>query len=138
MAGVYKSMIHNTSVTRVEVIDENGRSYTKHLDNDQTVCYSIQDHGRTLKVFINKTKEDQVAVDTHQPGTTPLTRVVRKIFNAFKSGPVVHTEQDCSMANSYTNSPLGIPIPYNVKVRYNKEPQEKGSHTINRKRKKKE
>lgn len=39
-------------VTRVEVIDEDGRSYTKYLDTNQTVCYSIQDDGKTLKVFI--------------------------------------------------------------------------------------
>ena len=41
-------------ITRVEVIDENGRSYTNYLDNDQKVCYSIQDDGKTLKVFIQK------------------------------------------------------------------------------------
>jgi|SaaInl0LU_22_DNA_1037365.scaffolds.fasta_scaffold12432_2 hypothetical protein len=60
MAGVYKSMIPYPNVTRVEVIDENGRSYTKYLDNDQKVCYSIQDDGRTLKVFINKIKEEDL------------------------------------------------------------------------------
>jgi hypothetical protein len=78
-------------------------------------------------------KEDQVAVDTNEPGTTPLTRVVRKIFNAFKRGPTDHTVSDTSMANNYTNSPLGIPIPFR-KARNNKEPQEKGSYAINRKR----
>ena len=60
MAGVYKSMIPYPNVTRVEVIDENGRSYTKYLDTDQKVCYSIQDDGRTLKVFINKIKEEDL------------------------------------------------------------------------------
>ena len=60
MAGVYKSMIPYPNVTRVEVIDENGRSYTKYLDNDQKVCYGIQDDGRTLKVFINKIKEEDL------------------------------------------------------------------------------
>ena len=53
-------MIPYPNVTRVEIIDENGRSYTKYLDNDQKVCYSIQDDGRTLKVFINKIKEEDL------------------------------------------------------------------------------
>ena len=78
-------------------------------------------------------KEDQVAVDTNEPGTTPLTRVVRKIFNAFKSGPTAHTDLVGSMASEYTNSPLGIPIPFR-KARNKEEPQEKGSRTINTKR----
>ena len=82
-------------------------------------------------------KEDQVAVDTNEPGTTPLTRVVRKIFNAFKRGPIDHTEEVGSMANDYTNSPLGIPIPFR-KARNKLEPQEKGSYAINRKRMMKE
>ena len=46
-------------VTRVEVIDENGRSYTKYLDKDQKVCYNIQEDGRTLKVFIQGKQNDE-------------------------------------------------------------------------------
>ena len=48
------------SVNRFEVIDENGRSYTKYLKDGERVKYSLQDDDRTLKVFIdNKTwKED--------------------------------------------------------------------------------
>jgi hypothetical protein len=43
-------------VTRVEVIDENGRVYTKW---NCSVELSYQDNGRTLKLFINpKQKED--------------------------------------------------------------------------------
>ena len=41
-------------VNRVEVIDETGRAYVKYLDNNQEVVYSLQDDGRTLKLFINK------------------------------------------------------------------------------------
>ena len=42
-----------TRITRVEVIDENGRSYVNwEEDNDITLSY--QDDGRTLKVFVNK------------------------------------------------------------------------------------
>ena len=42
------------SVTRFEVIDENGRSYTKYLDKDEGIKYSLQDEDKTLKVFIDK------------------------------------------------------------------------------------
>ena len=42
-------------ITRVEVIDENGRSYVNwEEDNDITLSY--QDDGRTLKVFVNTMK----------------------------------------------------------------------------------
>ena len=41
-----------TRITRVEVIDENGRSYVNwEENNDITVSY--QDDGMTLKVFVN-------------------------------------------------------------------------------------
>jgi hypothetical protein len=39
-------------VTRVEIIDENGRSYT-NFDPNNKVELSFQDDGRTLKVFIS-------------------------------------------------------------------------------------
>ena len=53
-------MINYPNVTRVEVIDENGRSYTKYLDDNQKVSYDIQDDGRTLKVFVNKIIEEDL------------------------------------------------------------------------------
>lgn len=40
-----------SKITRVEVIDENGRAYTKH---NCKIELSYQDDGRTLKVFIKK------------------------------------------------------------------------------------
>lgn len=40
-------------ITRIEVIDENGRSYVNWDDNND-VQLSYQDDGRTLKVFVNK------------------------------------------------------------------------------------
>ena len=76
-------------------------------------------------------KEDQAGVDPNEPGTTPLTRVVRKIFNAFKLGPLRHTGEDTSMVDDYSSSPLGIPIPFR-KVKDNKEPRKQGSQTIKR------
>lgn len=42
-----------TKITRIEVIDENGRSYVNRGD-DNDVSYQLQDDGRTLKVFVNK------------------------------------------------------------------------------------
>lgn len=44
-----KDMLHDQTLTRFEVIDENGRAYTEHYCK---VELSYQDDGRTLKVFI--------------------------------------------------------------------------------------
>ena len=49
-----KDMADNSKVRRFEVIDENGRVYTKH---NCTIELSYQDDSRTLKVFI-KNKQD--------------------------------------------------------------------------------
>jgi|SRR6056300_84472 hypothetical protein len=39
-------------VTRFEVIDEEGRSYTKYLKENERVDFSLQDDDRTLKLFV--------------------------------------------------------------------------------------
>ena len=39
--------------TRVEVIDQNGRSYVSWDDRNE-VKISVQDDGRTLKIFIKR------------------------------------------------------------------------------------
>jgi hypothetical protein len=44
-------MADNSKVTRFEVIDENGRVYTKH---NCTIELSYQDDSRTLKVYIKQ------------------------------------------------------------------------------------
>jgi len=41
---------------RLEVVDENGRSYVKYLENDERLRYNMQDEGKTLKVFVDKVK----------------------------------------------------------------------------------
>ena len=41
-------------VNRFEVIDKTGRAYTKYLDKDEGIKYSLQDDNRTLQVFIDK------------------------------------------------------------------------------------
>lgn len=42
--------------TRVEVIDENGRSYVNWKPNNKVII-SMQDNDRTLKIFISKLKK---------------------------------------------------------------------------------
>jgi len=44
-----EDMAKDQTLTRFEVIDENGRAYTEHYCN---VELSYQDDGRTLKVFV--------------------------------------------------------------------------------------
>ena len=39
-------------VSRFEVIDEEGRSYTKYLEEHERVNFSLQDDDQTLKVFV--------------------------------------------------------------------------------------
>jgi hypothetical protein len=56
-----EDMADISKVTRVEVIDEYGRRYTKH---NCKVELSYQDDGRTLKVFINSlNKQDNETQD---------------------------------------------------------------------------
>ena len=50
MSDEYEKM---KNVTRLEVIDENGRGYVKYLSKNQKVRYSLQDDNRTLKIFIH-------------------------------------------------------------------------------------
>ena len=48
-----EELMYMKRVTRFEVIDEEGRTYVNHLNEDQRVKFSLQDDNRTLKVFIN-------------------------------------------------------------------------------------
>lgn len=43
-------------VTRVEVIDYTGRIFSAYFDNEGGDAY-LQDDGRTLKIFMNGSKE---------------------------------------------------------------------------------
>jgi prephenate dehydratase len=43
------------NVTRFEVIDETGRAY-QHRSETSIITTSLQDHGKTLKVFITQKK----------------------------------------------------------------------------------
>ena len=46
--------LHN--VTRLEVIGPNGRDFVRYLKDDEEFNYSVQDDGRTLKIFIDNKK----------------------------------------------------------------------------------
>jgi len=46
--------INEKKLTRVEIIDENGRVYTHHKPNFE-ISLSVQDKEKTLKVFIKST-----------------------------------------------------------------------------------
>jgi len=48
------------NVTRFEVIDQKGRSYVHYLDKNESIRYSLQDADRTLKVFIDAKKGDNL------------------------------------------------------------------------------
>ena len=50
-------MEYQEGVVRVEVIDENGRSYV-NWNKDNVVNISIQDEGRTMKIFIHQEKSN--------------------------------------------------------------------------------
>ena len=46
----------NNKISRLEVIDDNGRSYVKYFDGECELSY--QDEGRTLKIFITPKKNN--------------------------------------------------------------------------------
>jgi hypothetical protein len=48
--------MNTNDVTRVEVIDQDGRSYV-NWDEGNDVDLSLQDQGRTLKVFVSRRSE---------------------------------------------------------------------------------
>jgi hypothetical protein len=48
---------HFPDVNRVEVIDEDGRSYVKYKCNNVKIC--LQDDGYTLKLFLDKENNDE-------------------------------------------------------------------------------
>lgn len=50
--------METNKVTRVEVVDQNGRSYV-NWNKDNKVLLSLQDEGRTLKVFIDRKEPEE-------------------------------------------------------------------------------
>jgi hypothetical protein len=58
-------MEYQEGVVRVEVIDENGRSYV-NWNKDNIVNISIQDEGRTMKIFIHQEKSNGKSNNKHE------------------------------------------------------------------------
>lgn len=50
--------METNNVTRVEVIDHNGRSYV-NWNKDNKVLLSLQDEGRTLKIFVDRKETEE-------------------------------------------------------------------------------
>ena len=50
--------METNKVTRVEVVDQNGRSYV-NWNKDNKVLLSLQDEGKTLKVFIDRKEPEE-------------------------------------------------------------------------------
>lgn len=50
-------------VSRIEVIDEEGRSYTKYLEEHERVNFILQDDDQTLKVFVGNHAKLQYKLD---------------------------------------------------------------------------
>ena len=81
-----------TRITRVEVIDENGRSYVNWKeDNDITLSY--QDDGRTLKVFVNTMKPKSPAEEAYYavygwypPTTSSVSNYEDNRWSVFQAG----------------------------------------------------
>ena len=46
-------------INRLEVIDQTGRVLVRYLESSEKLSYSLQDDGRTLKVFVDSVNTDQ-------------------------------------------------------------------------------
>ena len=86
------AMLPTAMINRVEVIDENGRSYV-NWEEDNDVSYQLQDDGRTLKVFVNKVKPKSSVEEAYKrwmgqyPPTGPSVDGIDDIrWRAFQMG----------------------------------------------------
>ena len=43
--------------TRVEVIDPEGRVFSRYYDEPMSVSAAVQDDGRTVKIFVDKAED---------------------------------------------------------------------------------
>lgn len=46
-----------SNFTRVEVIDPEGRVFTRYYDEPMSVSAAIQDDGRTVKILVDKSED---------------------------------------------------------------------------------
>lgn len=48
-----KDTVQETEFNRFEYIDQNGRVVVKYLNDKEKLSFSVQDDGKTLKVFLS-------------------------------------------------------------------------------------
>jgi hypothetical protein len=89
-------------ITRIEVIDENGRSYV-NWEDDNNVSWQFQDDGRTLKVFVNKVEPKTPVEEAYKrwwgdyPPTTPsVSNFDDNMWSAFQKG-YTSAKEDCEV-----------------------------------------
>jgi hypothetical protein len=89
-------------ITRLEVIDENGRSYV-NWEDDNNVSWQFQDDGRTLKVFVNKVEPKTPVEEAYKrwwgdyPPTTPsVSNFDDNMWSAFQKG-YTSAKEDCEV-----------------------------------------
>lgn len=46
-----------SNLTRVEVIDPEGRVFTRYYDEPMSVSAALQDDGRTVKIFVDRAED---------------------------------------------------------------------------------
>ena len=74
-----------TRITRLEVIDENGRSYV-NWEDDNNVSWQFQDDGRTLKVFVNKVKPKSSVEEAYKRVYGFYPETYEDSWSAFQDG----------------------------------------------------
>ena len=53
MIELKNNTLQETEFTRFEYIDQTGRVVVKYLKENEKLSISVQDNGKTLKVFVN-------------------------------------------------------------------------------------
>ena len=102
-------------ITRVEVITDNGREYVS-WNKDNVITTSLQDDGKTLKIFVNKVKEDiDIIKECRQTGRTRYTtkKLLDKVFGE-QMTEIEEPEMPITKPEFYDNLPPGDKTRYNV------------------------
>ena len=69
----------HSKITRVEVIDEDGRSYVNYAVSE--LILSLQDDGKTLKIFLKQSgPKDQISQEQIDSLKSLLRRPARPIY----------------------------------------------------------
>jgi len=86
------AVLPTAMINRVEVIDENGRSYTNWKPTNRTEL-QVQDNGRTLKVFVsqNTMEAQKRLLDEHLVEDDLKDIAYKKLMDIWKTGTHVIT-----------------------------------------------